>query len=271
MRLDALLQASGGTLPVHEQRALAAHVLDRSTAWVFAHGDHALDAPSRAMLSELLSRRSNGEPLAYLTGRREFYGRDFRVSPAVLIPRPETEHLVEAVLETLTSDHAHLVDVGTGSGCIALTLAAERPGWRVTGTDISEDALAMAEANRARLGVSHVDWHCGNLLADVTGTFDAIVSNPPYVAAGDPHLEQGDLRFEPTGALTDDGDGLGLIRRLVLESTSRLQPAGWLWMEHGYDQASRVRDLLAQAGFERIQSRKDLAGIERISGGRWPA
>lgn len=268
-RLDAILTRRGSTVPVAERRRIAAHLLGRSTAWVFAHGDHVPDAANAERLNALLQRRASGEPIAYLLGKREFYGRDFEVTPDVLIPRPETEHLVEAMLATLPATSARVVDVGAGSGCIALTLACERPEWAVVGIDIDEAALAIAERNRQRLGCGNVEWQRADLLDEVDGPFDAIVSNPPYVAAGDPHLDQGDLRFEPARALTDDGDGLQLIRTLITQSTSRLHSGGWLWTEHGYDQASRVRELLKQAGFHAVESRCDLAGIERITGGQW--
>jgi len=267
--LGTLLERNGASLPISERRHLAAHALDRTTAWVFAHEDHRPPAERAELLKILLARRARGEPMAYLLGRREFYGRDFEVSPAVLIPRPETEHLVEAALDVLPAGPARVVDVGTGSGCIALTLACERPDWHIVGTDIAGDALAVAERNRDRLDCAHVRWHRTDLLDGVDGPFDAIVSNPPYVASGDPHLDRGDLRFEPRTALTDENDGLALIRRLVDQATERLVPGGWLWLEHGHDQAATVRELLMTAGFEAVASRRDLAGIERISGGRW--
>lgn len=267
--LGALLGRHGASLPETERRQLAAHALERTTAWVFAHEDHRPSAERAERLVELLARRVHGEPMAYLLGRREFYGRDFEISPAVLIPRPETEHLVEVALNVLPAGTARVVDVGTGSGCIALTLACERPDWQIVGTDIAGDALAMAERNRDRLDCTNVRWHRADLLDGVDGPFDAIVSNPPYVASGDPHLDRGDLRFEPRTALTDENDGLALIRRLIGEAASRLVPGGWLWLEHGHDQAATVRELLMTAGFKAVASRRDLAGIERISGGRW--
>ena len=266
--LGALLERDGTSLPAAERRQLAAAALRRTTAWVFAHDDHPLPCTDADRLSRLLERRRAGEPIAYLLGVREFYGRDFVVTPEVLIPRPETEHLVEAALASTPARSARVIDVGTGSGCIALTLAAERPDWEVIGTDLSNAALDVAERNRCRLGLESVRWHRGDLLAGLDGPFDAIVSNPPYVAAGDPHLDQGDLRFEPVAALTDHADGLSLIRRLIAEAADRLAPGGWLWLEHGHDQAEVVREGLAGAGFEQVSSRCDLAGIERVSGGR---
>ncbi|NKI35328.1 peptide chain release factor N(5)-glutamine methyltransferase [Wenzhouxiangella sp. XN79A] len=255
-------------VPPAEQRQLAGRILGRTTAWVFAHEDHRLAAAEAARLTALLRRRAAGEPMAYLLGRREFYGRDFEVTPDVLIPRPETEHLVEAALASTQSAKARVVDVGTGSGCIALTLAAERPDWTVIGSDLSAAALAVAERNRLQLGIDSVRWHRGDLLTGLDGPFDTIVSNPPYVAAGDPHLDRGDLRFEPQTALTDGADGLALIRRLISESRPALAPGGWLWIEHGHDQAAAVREAFEQQGYEALSSHRDLAGIERITGGR---
>jgi release factor glutamine methyltransferase len=199
-------------------------VLARSTAWVFAHGDHTPNAEQAQRLEHLLQRRIEGEPLAYLLGRREFYGRDFGVTPSVLIPRPETELLVETVLDRGPAGPARIVDVGTGSGCIALTLALERPDWQVLATDLSAAALAVAQGNGQQLGGT-VEWIETDLLAGVPGPFHVIVSNPPYVAAGDPHLSRGDLRFEPMTALTDEGDGLVLIRRLIEQARQRQSKA----------------------------------------------
>ncbi|MBY6203742.1 peptide chain release factor N(5)-glutamine methyltransferase [Halomonas denitrificans] len=271
VRLDAVTGPYADRIETREMRQLAAAILDRSTAWVFAHGDHRLTAAEADRLAGLLARRTDGEPLHYLLGEREFFGRPFRVGPDVLIPRPETEHLVEAVLALDLPAGARVADVGTGSGCIGLTLASERPDWSIVLTDLSDAALEVAEANRARLGNDNVRRVRSDLLSAVEGPFDAVVSNPPYIAADDPHLDRGDLRFEPRVALTDGADGLSLIRSLVAQAFERLAPSGWLWLEHGHDQAKAVRGLFAAAGFESLETRTDLAGIERISGGRRPA
>ncbi len=269
-RLEQLIDRYADRIALHEIRQLAAAVLHRSTAWVFAHGDHGLDSDEATRLDDLLARRAEGEPIHYLLGHREFFGRSFRVEPGVLIPRPETEHLVEALLALDLPAAARVIDVGTGSGCVGLTLATERPDWSVVLTDLSEAALAIAEANRRDLRTDNVSLVRADLLSGMAGPFDAVVSNPPYVAAGDPHLARGDLRFEPRTALTDEGDGLTLIRSLVAQAYERLAPGGWLWLEHGHDQAPAVRGLLAAADFNSVESRTDLAGIERISGGRRP-
>lgn len=256
----------------NEAARLAALALEQPLGWIFAHGDEPMDPRVIQRFAEMVDRRAQGVPFAYIAGRREFFGRDFSVSPAVLIPRPETEHLVEWSLELPLTDDARVLDVGTGSGCIVLSLAAERPGWRCTATDISKEALAVAAINRERLQQPHVRLLHGNLLEplDETG-FDLIVSNPPYVAAGDPHLQDGDIRFEPRIALASEPDGLGHIRTLVESALGVLESGGWLLIEHGYDQAAAVRRLLREHGYEDVESRRDLAGIERVTGGTSPA
>ena len=252
----------------NEAARLAALALDQPLGWIFAHGDEPLDPRLVHRFAEMVDRRAQGVPFAYIAGRREFFGRDFSVSPSVLIPRPETEHLVEWSLELPLPDDARVLDVGTGSGCIILSLAAERTGWRCTATDISKEALAVAAINRERLQLPQVRFLQGNLLEPIDETgFDLVVSNPPYVAAEDPHLEDGDIRFEPEIALASSLDGLGHIRNLVESARSVLANGGWLLIEHGYDQAEAVRRLLRDHGYENIASRRDLAGIERVTGG----
>ncbi len=215
-----------------------------------------------------MERRAAGEPIAYLTGNCEFYGLEFRVTPAVLIPRPETELLVDLALERLPVEgRARVLDLGTGSGCIAVSLGRQRPRMEVWAADAVPAALEVARDNALRLGATvrfvRSDW-----LADLAGErFDLILSNPPYVAAGDPHLSRGDLRFEPASALVAGEDGLNDIRRIVAAAPAHLAPGGWLLFEHGYDQAQRCRALLTAAGFGQVTSWRDLAGIERVSGG----
>jgi release factor glutamine methyltransferase len=215
-----------------------------------------------------VERRAAGEPIAYLTGNCEFYGLEFRVTPAVLIPRPETELLVDLALERLPVEgRARVLDLGTGSGCIAVSLGRQRPRMEVWAADAVPAALEVARDNALRLGATvrfvRSDW-----LADLAGErFDLILSNPPYVAAGDPHLSRGDLRFEPASALVAGEDGLNDIRRIVAAAPAHLAPGGWLLFEHGYDQAQRCRALLTAAGFGQVTSWRDLAGIERVSGG----
>jgi release factor glutamine methyltransferase len=256
-----------------EADLLACHALGRDRSWLYAHGGEAVDTATARRLDHLVGERLAGRPIAQICGYREFYGRAFRVDEWVLVPRPETELLVELALACPVPRDAVICDVGTGSGCVALTIAAERPGWRVMATDASERALAVAAENRDRLGLETVTLHHGDLLAGLAPLhFDLIVSNPPYIAEDDPHLGCGDLRFEPRQALAAGPDGLDLIRRLVPTAFDRLEAGGWLLIEHGYDQAAAVRGLLVEAGFSGVSSQRDLAGIERVTlGTRRPA
>ncbi len=269
----AALAAAQARLPANEARILLGHVLDRPAAWLFAHDDHVLDEDAMLAFASLTARRAGGEPVAYLAGRREFFGRDFEVSPDVLIPRPETELLVDLVVagpgaDAPTTGPFRVLDLGTGSGCIAVTLALECRHAEVVAVDASPAALAVARRNAERLGARlelvQSDW-----FSALDGErFDVVVTNPPYVAAGDRHLGEGDLRFEPASALASGSDGLEAIRRIVAAAPAHLRPGGWLWLEHGYDQASAVRRLLDDAGFTEIAQHRDLAGIVRASGGR---
>ncbi|WP_395071148.1 peptide chain release factor N(5)-glutamine methyltransferase [Paraburkholderia silvatlantica] len=273
---EALLRAS--PLPALEARILLMHVLGWRRTELITRGDEALDAARVDAYRALEARRVRGEPIAQLVGAREFYGLDFDVTPDVLIPRPDTELLVETALAALEGiAQPRVLDLGTGSGAIAVALASARPDARVWAVDRSAPALEVAARNAAKLLDAQ---RPGGPLAFVAGSwydtldaalrFEAIVSNPPYIASGDPHLEQGDLRFEPRGALTDEADGLTALRVIVAGAPARLAPGGVLWMEHGYDQAAAVRALLEDAGFKDVRSERDLAGIERISGGCLP-
>lgn len=250
-----------------ELRLLIAHALQLTRVQLITQSERVLTAHEAQHLSALFQRRIDGEPIAYIVGAREFYGLSFKVTPDVLIPRPETELLVELALDLLP-EHGRLLDMGTGSGAIAVAVAHTRPDVAVVALDVSDAALAIARANAQRHGVAitflQSDWY--GALDDAR--FDIIVANPPYIAAGDAHLAQGDLRFEPVGALTDHADGLSALRTIVGGAAHHLAPDGWLLMEHGYDQATAVRGLLTVAGFSEVQSWKDLAGIERVSGGR---
>ena len=221
-------------------------------------------------LHMLLTRRARGEPIAYLIGRREFWSLDLCVTPDVLIPRPETELLVEQTLAHIPEDAEWTVaDLGTGSGAIALAIATERPHCRLIATDSSAAALAVARANATRLGIAKVEFWHGEWLKPLAGMrFDVIVSNPPYVRANDPHLTQGDVRFEPESALVAGADGLDAIRRIAVDALSCLRPGGWLLLEHGYDQAKAVRALLEIHGYDAVASCRDTAGHERVTAGR---
>ncbi|MBV8666624.1 MAG: peptide chain release factor N(5)-glutamine methyltransferase [Burkholderiaceae bacterium] len=242
------------------------HALGLTRMQLITQAERILNPDEIAKASALIERRYAGEPIAYIVGMREFYGLPFRVTPDVLIPRPETELLVELALARLPAK-ARVLDMGTGSGAIAVALAHTRRDASVTAIDASPAALEIASTNAAANAVQveflHSDWY-GALAGR---QFALIVSNPPYVVAGDAHLQQGDLRFEPVDALTDHGDGLSALRAIITGAERHLTPGGWLLMEHGYDQAAAVRELLASAGFSAVQSWQDLAGIERVSGG----
>jgi release factor glutamine methyltransferase len=238
-------------------------------AWLIAHDDEPLPELAAERWQAALQRRLDGEPVAYILGEQAFFGLKLCVGPGVLVPRPDTETLVQWALD-LAPDQTSVRcwDVGTGSGAIALALCRERPQWTITASDLSADALRVAQVNAERLGFQ-LRWAQGPWLAAVTGErFDLIVSNPPYIAEGDPHLSA--LRHEPLSALTAGADGLDDLRTLINQAPDRLSTGGWLLLEHGHDQAPAVRALLSQAGFAEVNSRKDLAGIERCSGGRWP-
>jgi release factor glutamine methyltransferase len=253
-----------------DAQVLLCHVLGVNRAWLAANPFRILTETEDARLDSLVAQRALGAPVAYLVEKREFYGRDFAVGPDVLIPRPETETLIEAALARL-GDGASALDLGTGSGVIAVTLACERSHARITATDVSSAALAVARANAKAHGCdAHMSFAEGAWYAAVPGQrFDLVVSNPPYVAAADAHLEEGDLRFEPRLALTDgSADGLDSIRAIVSGARAHLAPGGWLLFEHGFDQADAAARLLADAGFAQRLSIPDLAGIPRVGGGK---
>jgi release factor glutamine methyltransferase len=273
--LEALRQASAVSLDRLDAQMLLLHTLGRSPhdrAWLIAHDTDPLPPEVTTRWQSLLRRRLGGEPVAYLLGEKEFSGLTLQVDARVLVPRPDTEVLVAWALDTLpapSATAARLLDLGTGSGAIALAVAAWRPDVRVTATDTSADALAVAQANAQRLGLP-VRFAHGAWLAAVPGErFDLIVSNPPYIKEGDPHLAA--LTHEPIGALTSGADGLADIRTIVAQAPAALAPGGWLLFEHGHDQALAVRELLIAQGFQHVGSRPDLAGIARCSGGQWPS
>lgn len=249
---------------------LLAHVLGQSRGWLYAHGDDELDAAEEARFAGLLARRIAGEPVAYLVGRRGFWCFDLKVTPATLIPRPETELLVELALERLPTGRAlNIADLGTGSGAIALALAHERPDAQVIATDASAAALEVAEGNARALGLANIGFLRGDWLAPLKGrAFDLIASNPPYIAAADAHLAQGDLRFEPPAALASGVDGLDAIRVIVRDAPAHLVPGGWLLLEHGWNQGEAVRELLARAGLIDVDTARDLEDRDRVSFGR---
>lgn len=255
-----------------EARALCAHALGVDAAWLLAHDLDPLCTDQAEAIERLIARRERGEPVAYLTGTREFHGREFAVTPDVLIPRPETELLVDLALQLAPADRPiRVLDIGTGSGIVAITLALERPHWQVSALDVCPRALALARANAARLGAP-VHFLLSDLFANVGETrFDLIVSNPPYIAEDDPHLGQGDPRFEPVLALVSGNHGLALIERLIHAAPRYLNRGGALLMEHGWQQAEQVRAGMRSAGYHDIVSRRDLAGWSRVTGGRTPS
>lgn len=274
--LDDLIQHS--QLPRAEARRLLASLTGQPLTWFMAHGDDPADPDLAARFQALAERRRAGEPLAYLLGQQEFYGRPFAVSPAVLIPRADTETLVETALEQLAllrqqrrAVPLSLLELGTGSGIIAITLALEAPDTEVHAVERSPEALAVAQQNANTLGAHRIHWHAGSWWQALAcpRRFDLIVSNPPYIAAHDHHLQQGDLRFEPPQALAAGLDGLDDLRILIGGAPAHLTPGGWLLLEHGYDQEAPVQALLRDAGFADVFTRRDLAGQPRVSGGRW--
>jgi len=263
----------GGDESAREVELLLGHALGKDRAWLFAHADDALEVDGALRFHSLLMRRAAGEPIAYIVGRREFWSLELSVSPDVLIPRPETELLVELALQRIVQNaQVDIADLGTGSGAIALAIARERPQARVLATDASAAALAVARQNAGRLGIGNVGFAQGDWCAALGGRrFDLLVSNPPYIAQADAHLQQGDLRFEPGAALASGADGLDAIRSIVAAAPAHLQAHGWLLFEHGHDQGNAARDLLAQGGFAEIFTAVDLEQRERASGGRVPA
>jgi release factor glutamine methyltransferase len=254
---------------------LLAHALGRERGWLYAHGDAPVPEVEADLLEGLVQRRLAGEPVAYLVGRRGFWRLDLGVGPATLIPRPETELLVEQALERLAADReVRVADLGTGSGAIALALAQERPRARVLATDASAGALVLARRNADALGfgAARVEFRQGDWWAPLAGeTFDLVAGNPPYIAEDDPHLALGDLRFEPRAALASGPEGLCAIREIVRDAPAHLRPGGWLLLEHGWDQGAAVRALMAQAGLAEVATSRDLEGRERVSCGRMAA
>jgi len=268
---QALAQAHTLGLARIDAQLLLLHTLarpDAGRAWLLAHDTDAMDETAHGQFMALCQRRLAGEPVAYLTGRKEFYGLPLQVDARVLDPRPDTETLVDWALELIAPlASPRVVDLGTGSGAIALALQSQRADAQVLAVDASADALAVAQANGARLGLP-VQFQPANWLTGVEGLFDAIVSNPPYIPSADPHLAA--LTHEPLQALASGADGLDDIRTIIAQAPAHLQPGGWLLLEHGYDQADAVQALLAAQGFAQVQSRNDLAGIARCTGGQWP-
>jgi release factor glutamine methyltransferase len=280
VRLDALLaraaarlQAAGSPTARLDAEVLLCHVLGVDRTWLYTWGDRPAPTLERARFEALVAARAAGWPVAYLTGEREFWGLRLATAPSTLIPRPDTETLVEAALERAVSAVGRLLDLGTGSGAIALAFASERPGWRVLGVDIRPEAVALARRNaeRHRLGNAafrQSDWFSALGEGEAAERFALIVSNPPYLGDDDPHLVRGDVRFEPRSALVAGEGGLADLRRLVDQARGHLLPGGWLLLEHGAEQGAAVREALMAAGYGEVASRRDLGGHERVSLGR---
>lgn len=258
--------------PRLDAEKILAHVLKVSRSYCFAHPEKELTIEQNEIFTQLIARRRQGEPVAYIIGKQGFWNGDFLVTPATLIPRPETELLVENVLALLPFDHEMLVaDLGTGSGAIALSIAQERPKWRMVATDISQEALAVAKENAKLHKLSNIEFQQGAWCLAILGKeFHAIVANPPYIADGDPHLSMGDLRFEPQNtALISGPDGLDALREIISNVGDHLLSGGYLLLEHGYTQGKAVRELMTTSGFQKIRTVYDLAGHERMTIGEW--
>ena len=256
--------------PRLDAELLLAHVLGKPRSYLLTWPERELTAEQLAQFDALVARRQRGEPVAYLLGEQGFWSLALQVGPETLIPRPDTERLVELALELGPQGPASVLDLGTGTGAIALALAAERPHWQLLGVDRMPAATELAERNRERLGLSNARFATSHWFGALASQqFDLIVSNPPYIAADDPHLVQGDVRFEPASALVSGPDGLDDIRHIVAAAPTHLRPGGWLLLEHGWQQAEAVCDLLGQSGFVEVQSWRDLGQQQRVSGGRW--
>ncbi|CAI0813139.1 MULTISPECIES: peptide chain release factor N(5)-glutamine methyltransferase [Serratia] len=250
---------------------LLGFVTGRARTFLMAFGETLLTQQQQEQLERLLVRRERGEPVAYLIGEREFWSLPLSVSPATLIPRPDTECLVELALERLPSSSCNILDLGTGTGAIALALASERQDCRVTGVDLQPEAVALAQHNAQKLAIGNVQFLQGSWFAPLAGqTFALIASNPPYIDAADPHLAQGDVRFEPSSALVAQQHGLADLSAIVQQAPQYLQPQGWLLLEHGWQQGESVRALLQAAGFISIATRRDYGDNDRVTFGQWP-
>jgi len=269
---EALLAAAQRLGDRVDAEILLAYALSKSRSWLIAHADDALSAEHASAYTVLVEQREAGEPVAYITGRRGFWSLDLEVTPATLIPRPETELLVELALERLPVDKAvKVADLGTGAGAIALAIARERPRAHVIATDASAEALAVAQRNAERHGIRNVSFAHGDWFAPLgEQCFDVIVSNPPYIESDDPHLNQGDLRFEPINALASGVDGLNDIRRIIRDAGRHLLPEGWLLFEHGWNQGDAACMLLRNASFAKVSTVRDLEQRDRVSMGCWP-
>ena len=267
MSADACLRVARASVEAGEAALLLAHVLGCSRGWLYAHGDAVVPAPDAARFADLVARRAAGEPVAYLMGTRGFWGFDLAVGPDTLIPRPETELLVDLALARIAPQRpARVADLGTGSGAIALAIASERPHATLVASDASAAALEVAARNARALGVGNIEFRYGDWFAPLAGErFDLVASNPPYISEDDPHLARGDLRFEPRAALASGADGLDAIRAIVAAAPAHLRDQGWLLVEHGWQQGAAVRALFEAVGFVDVDTRCDLEQRDRVT------
>lgn len=267
---DATRRLAAGESPKRDAEILLGFVTGRARTFIMAFGETPLTATQLQQLETLLARREQGEPVAYLTGEREFWSLPLSVSPATLIPRPDTECLVEQALARLPSEPVKVLDLGTGTGAIALALASERPDCQLTGIDLQPDAVTLAQHNAQKLNITNVRFLQGSWFSPVAGeTFALIASNPPYIDAADPHLAQGDVRFEPSSALVAENAGLADLAHIIQTAPAYLQKDGWLLLEHGWQQAADVQKLLCEAGYQQVSTLKDYGGNDRVSLGQW--
>ncbi len=250
---------------------LLLQVLDKPRSWLISHATDVLDEPTEAAFETMLQRRARGEPVAYIIGSQGFWSMELEVTPATLIPRPDTERLVELALERVpVDDSVRVLDLGTGSGAVALALAKERPHAQITATDLSAEALAVAQRNAERLRIGNVRFVHGSWFEPLGGkVFDLIVVNPPYIKAADPHLTRGDLRFEPLSALASGAEGLDAIRQISAGARQCLRAGGWLLFEHGWNQGKAARGILKNDGYKAVFTAPDLEQRDRVSGGQW--
>lgn len=276
MRVDTWLAQAANSLkagsdsPRLDAELLLMHVLEVNRTWLFTWPETTLTTEQSSQAEALLQKRLTGEPVAYLTGRREFWSLPLSVNPSTLIPRPDTETLVEWALELTLPEDSRVLDLGTGTGAIALALASEKTNWQVEAVDLNPAAVELARANASSLDLN-VDVFESRWFSGVDGRFHLIVSNPPYIDAGDCHLSEGDVRFEPLSALVADAQGMADIAEIISKAPTYLYKGGWLLLEHGYEQGQAVRELLASQGFEQVSTRNDLEGRPRITGGQWPS
>ncbi|WP_027705872.1 peptide chain release factor N(5)-glutamine methyltransferase [Zymobacter palmae] len=278
MSADALLKAAAQTLSSSSDTArldaelLLCHVIGKPRTWLYTWGDQTIAEEARAAFATLIERRHTGEPVAYLIGEREFWGLTLETAPHTLIPRPDTELVVDTALARATRAEGQLLDLGTGTGAIALAFASERAGWQVIGADVVPEAVSLAQRNARRLGIANARFIESNWFTALppTARFELIVSNPPYIAADDHHLNEGDVRFEPRSALVADDDGLADLRHLVDTAWQFLRPEGWLLLEHGWTQAEAVCAMLNECGYVQVESLTDLGQQPRVSLGQKP-